>query len=198
MLVARIADQNIMGESPRKVRQGITEGATLELGHKHQERKQQALGNSLAVQWLGLYAFSARGACSIPGQGTKMPQEKGKKKEKKIAWTLSVQMTVVNNLQTTECKQMSCVSWGHVKKSQGFRLQVYSTLNSKLKTEKDFPHSSVGKESTCNAGDLGLIPGSEDPLKKGMATHSSILAWRSHGQRSLVSYSSGGCRVRHD
>ena len=24
-----------------------------------------------------------------------------------------------------------------------------------------FPHSSVGKESTCNAGDPGLIPGSE-------------------------------------
>ena len=23
-----------------------------------------------------------------------------------------------------------------------------------------FPHSSVGKESTCNAGDPGLIPGS--------------------------------------
>ena len=23
-----------------------------------------------------------------------------------------------------------------------------------------FPHSSVGKESACNAGDLGLIPGS--------------------------------------
>ena len=29
-------------------------------------------------------------------------------------------------------------------------------------------------------GDLhaGLIPGLEDPLEKGMATHSSILAWR--------------------
>ena len=66
----------------------------------------------------------------------------------------------VNNLQTTECSPMSFVSWGHVKKSQGFRLQVYSTLNSKLKTEKDFPHSSVDKELTCNAGDLGLIPGS--------------------------------------
>jgi len=25
---------------------------------------------------------------------------------------------------------------------------------------KGFPCSSVGKESTCNAGDLGLIPGS--------------------------------------
>ena len=80
-----------------------------------------------------------------------------------------------------------------------------------------FPHSSVGKESTCNAGDSGLIPGSgrasgegvgyplqyswvslvaqlvknplvmqetwvqslgwKDPLEKGKATHSSILAW---------------------
>ena len=27
-------------------------------------------------------------------------------------------------------------------------------------------------------GDLGSIPGSGRPLKKGMATHSSILAWR--------------------
>ena len=25
----------------------------------------------------------------------------------------------------------------------------------------------------------------EDPLEKGMATHSSLLAWRIHGQRSL-------------
>ena len=81
-----------------------------------------------------------------------------------------------------------------------------------------FPNSSVGKESTCNAGDLSSIPGSgrsagegigyplqyswasfvaqlvnnppamretwvqslgwEDPLEKGKATHSSILAWR--------------------
>ena len=37
---------------------------------------------------------------------------------------------------------------------------------------------SDGKESGCNAGDLGSIPGKEDPLQKGMATHSSILAWR--------------------
>ena len=81
-----------------------------------------------------------------------------------------------------------------------------------------FPHSSVGKESACNAGDPGSVPGLgrsagegigytlqysqaslvaqlvknppamgetwvqslgwEDPLKKGKATHSSILAWR--------------------
>ena len=80
------------------------------------------------------------------------------------------------------------------------------------------PHSSVGKESACSAGDPSSIPGSwrsagegigyplqcswasfvaqleenppamwetfvrslgwEDPLEKGRATHSSILAWR--------------------
>ena len=31
--------------------------------------------------------------------------------------------------------------------------------------------------------------GGEDPLEKGMATHSSILAGESHGQRSLEGYS---------
>ena len=81
-----------------------------------------------------------------------------------------------------------------------------------------FPNSSVGKESTCNAGDPSMIPrsgrstgegigyplqysqaslvtqlvknlttrretwllslGWEDPLEKGKATHSSVLAWR--------------------
>ena len=81
-----------------------------------------------------------------------------------------------------------------------------------------FPDSSVGKASTCNVGDPGLIPvlgrsagegigypfqcswaslvaqlvknpltmwetwvrslGWEDPLEKGKATHSNMLAWR--------------------
>ena len=44
---------------------------------------------------------------------------------------------------------------------------------------KGFPGSSAGKESTCNAGDPGLIPGlGRSAGKKGKATHSSILAWR--------------------
>ena len=85
-------------------------------------------------------------------------------------------------------------------------------------TTEGFPHSSVGKESGCSAGDPSSIPesersagegigyplqyswaslvaqlvknppavretwvrslGWEDPLEKGKATHSSILAWR--------------------
>ena len=36
--------------------------------------------------------------------------------------------------------------------------------------------------------------GQEDPLEKEMATHSSILAWKSHGQRSLGGYSPWGCK----
>ena len=40
-----------------------------------------------------------------------------------------------------------------------------------------FPGGSDGKESACNAGDPGSIPGLEISLEKGMATHSSTLAW---------------------
>ena len=51
--------------------------------------------------------------------------------------------------------------------------------------------------------------GWEDPLEEGMATHSSVFAWRIHGQRSLAGYSPwteepgrlqsmGSQRVRHD
>ena len=53
---------------------------------------------------------------------------------------------------------------------------------------------SAGKESACNVGYLGLIPGWEDPLEKGKATHSSILAWRiPWAVQSMRSY-----RVRQD
>ena len=45
---------------------------------------------------------------------------------------------------------------------------------------KDFPDSLVGKESTCSEGDPIQFPGWEDPLEKGQATHSSILAGEFH------------------
>ena len=35
-----------------------------------------------------------------------------------------------------------------------------------------FPGGSDGKESACNAGDLRLTMGQEDPLEKELATHS--------------------------
>ena len=41
-----------------------------------------------------------------------------------------------------------------------------------------FHYGSAGKESTCNAGDLGLIPGLGRSPGEKKATHSSILTWR--------------------
>ena len=41
-----------------------------------------------------------------------------------------------------------------------------------------FPGGLVSKESACNARDLGLITRLGRSLEEGMATHSSILAWR--------------------
>ena len=37
------------------------------------------------------------------------------------------------------------------------------------------PRWCSGKQSTCQAGDEGSIPGQKDPLGEEMATHSSIL-----------------------
>ena len=50
------------------------------------------------------------------------------------------------------------------------------------------------KNPPATAGDM-RDGGWEDPLEEGMATHSSILAWRTHGQRSLAGYSPWGLRV---
>ena len=50
-----------------------------------------------------------------------------------------------------------------------------------LRHHKESPNGSGGKESACSPGDPGLRPrslGWKDPLEKGMATHSRILAWR--------------------
>ena len=58
---------------------------------------------------------------------------------------------------------------------------------------------AVSKESACNQADPGLTPGWEDPLEKGMTTHSNILArripWTGEpgGPQSMDSQ-----RVRHD
>ena len=52
-----------------------------------------------------------------------------------------------------------------------------------------FSNGSAGKESTCSEGetrDTGLIPESGRSPGGRYATHSSILPWKTHGQRSLV------------
>ena len=67
---------------------------------------------------------------------------------------------------------------------------------------------SIGYQASLVAQSVKNLPtiqetwvwflGGEDPLEKGMETHSSILAWEIHGERNLASYSPWGHRVRHD
>ena len=68
-------------------------------------------------------------------------------------------------------------------------------FSSSFKVYGGFPGGSDGKESACNVGDLGSIP-REDPLEKGTATHSIILASRIPWTEEPGSYSPWGCR--HD
>jgi len=46
----------------------------IDLANAHFNNNYNNTGNFLVVQWLGHGAFTAEGLCSIPGQGTKIPQ----------------------------------------------------------------------------------------------------------------------------
>ena len=73
---------------------------------------------------------------------------------------------------------------------KGFFLSNFATL---IEIE-NFPSGSDSKESACAARALGSIPGREDPLEEGMATRSSILAWRTPWTEEPGGLLSLGCR----
>ena len=64
------------------------------------------------------------------------------------------------------------------------------------------PGGAVVKNPPANAGDTrdpGSIPGPKDPLEKEMATHSSILAWKTAWTEEPGGLQSKGSqRVRHN
>ena len=57
-----------------------------------------------------------------------------------------------------------------------------------------FAGASDSEEFACSMGDPVLTPGLGRSLEKEMAAHSSILAQKSHGQRSLAGYRPWSCR----
>ena len=61
-------------------------------------------------------------------------------------------------------------------------------FKNKIWSFMSFPGCSEGKESACNVGDLGSIPGSGRSPGEGNGTP-VFLPGESHGQRSLVGYS---------
>ena len=147
-----------------------------------------------------------------------------KSKEKsKIYWNNENGNTTYQSLQnsTKAFPREKVIARNTYEKRKIINIQInHLTLHLKeLETEQPmgFPDSSIGKESTCNAGDPGFIHGSgrstgegiayplqyswatlvaqlvknppamqetwvrslgwKDPLEKGKATHSNILAW---------------------
>ena len=50
-----------------------------------------------------------------------------------------------------------------------------------LKKYGYFSGGAVVKNQPASAGDPGSVPGCEDPLQNEIATHSSILAWKTPG-----------------
>ena len=87
-------------------------------------------------------------------------------------------------------------------------LYIFSNSQNNIVRQMEFSFYRLGNcssESLRNYGSDGRIclqcrrpgfnPGQEDPLEKGMATHSSILAWKlpwTEDKRSLVGYSPWG------
>ena len=72
-------------------------------------------------------------------------------------------------------------------------------LKDSRKMLRGFPGGSDGKESACNSGGMGSVVGLEDPLEKGMVTHSRILAWRIPWIKEPAGLQSMGLqRVRHN
>ena len=68
-----------------------------------------------------------------------------------------------------------------------------ATYSSILAWRKGFPGGSDGKESSCNAGDLGSIPGlGRSPGEGHSSPHQYSCLENPHGQSSLVGYSPGG------
>ena len=82
----------------------------------------------------------------------------------------------------------------HRKQTNGYQRKeegVWDKQTSKHKININLSGGSDNKEPGCNAKDPGLTPGRRSP-GEGNTTHFSILAWKFHGQRSLVGYSPWG------
>ena len=73
-----------------------------------------------------------------------------------------------------------------------FESKSFSLVTFRIQRLAWWLSSKESAHNTGDEGDVGFIPGQQDPLKEIMATHS--LLGESHGQRSLVGYGPWGCK----
>ena len=90
-------------------------------------------------------------------------------------WTLGFLyfLAFVNNATLDICVQVSVWMYGFISPGCTSRIGIFGSYDN---VHMGFPGGSDGKESACNTGELGSIHG-KIPLGKGVAAHSSVLAW---------------------
>ena len=105
-------------------------------------------------------------------------------------WPQSVRL---RTLPSWSQKERACI-FSRKSVATGFipdSVSVYTLFNPSL----GFPGGSDGKESTCDAGDVGSIPGlGRAPGKGSDNPFQYSCPGESHGQRSLAGYSPWDCK----
>ena len=126
--------------------------------------------------WLMVKNLLAMWETQVWSLGWKDPLEKGKASHSRVlAWRIP---------QTEEPGGLS--SMGSQRIRHKWATNTFTWLPWVAQVVKNLP--AMQGIHPCS------ILGQEDPLERGMATHCSILAWRCHGQRSLVDYCPLGCK----
>ena len=104
---------------------------------------------SFRMDWLDLLAV----------QGTLKSLLQHHSSKASILWLSAFFILQLSHPYMTTEKTIALTRWTFVGKAMSLLFNILSRLI--------FPHSSVGKESACNAGDPDLISGLEDLLEKG-------------------------------
>ena len=115
-------------------------------------------------------------------------------------WAISLSLfTFMHRRRKWQPTQCSCLE--NPRGGGAWWAAVYGVAQSQTRLKQLSSSSSsivvlVVKNLPANAGGIRETQvrslGLEDPLEEGMAIHSNILVWESHGQRSLVDYSPWG------
>ena len=80
-----------------------------------------------------------------------------------------------SSCQSSADQHQAVPAWGLEKAPMETDHQGRASLFTTLRSFKSFTDSSVGKESACNAGDPGSIPGSGRSAGEGIGTQSRVL-----------------------
>ena len=144
-----------------------------------------ALENSPMVQWLGLHAFFSKWAGSLPRVQTgELRSHKlwRRKKKKKPRYKMGLTGLSIHHPHHGETDDRC--DWRNF-------IYKYVYVSLMAQWVKNSP-------ATYSAGDADSVSGLGRAPGKGMAAHSSILAWRIPWTEELVGSSQWGHTVKHD